>query len=401
MIIVFVSNFMNHHQLPFSVEIQKLVGKDNYWFIATTPIDKERVALGYKDENKLHPFVICSYESDASRQFAFRLLEKADVVLWGQAPYELLQNRLKQGKLTIKISERIFRTKRQWLAVLRPDNWFDFQKEKGRYFNKNLYLLCNGAFVSRDYHQLCGIKQENAFKWGYFTETIQYKLDELFAEKISQDGVSILWAGRLLPLKHPESMIFLAERLKRDGVTFELNIIGMGEMEKQLQSMIQEKKLNDCVHMLGAMTPRQVRHYMEKANIFLFTSDRMEGWGAVLNEAMNSGCAVIVSHTIGAVPFLIQNRQNGLIFTEKNWKQMYLETKCLIEDPALCEQIGRNAYDTIANIWSAENAARSLYRLCDGLLSGKRVDIQNGPCSQAVFMSECDAKRYMKGRKIK
>lgn len=400
MTIVFVSNFMNHHQLPFSREVQKLVGTENYWFIATTPIDQERIALGYKDENKLHPFVVCSYESDASMRTACSLLEKADVVLWGQAPYELLKNRLEQGKLTIKISERIFRTKRQQIAVLRPDNWLNFQKEKGRYFNKNLYLLCNGAFVSLDYHKLCRVKQMNAFKWGYFTETIQYELDDLFAGKGSQ-RVSILWVGRLISLKHPESMIFLAERLKRDGIMFELNMIGIGEMEKQLQSMIQEKNLNDCVHMLGAMTPQQVRHHMEKANIFLFTSDRMEGWGAVLNEAMNSGCAVLASHTIGAVPFLIQNGQNGVIFEERNWEQMYFETKRLIEAPALCEQIGRRAYDSITQIWSAENAARSLYKLCGGLLSGNRVDIQNGPCSQAVFMNERDAKRYMKGGKAK
>ena len=34
---------------------------------------------------------------------------------------------------------------------------------------------------------------------------------------------------------------------------------------------------------------------MEKADIFLFTSDRREGWGAVANEAMNSACALVVS----------------------------------------------------------------------------------------------------------
>ena len=78
--------------------------------------------------------------------------------------------------------------------------------------------------------------------------------------------------------------------------------------------MIREKKLEDCVHMLGAMSPDEVRKHMEQANIFLFTSDRNEGWGAVLNEAMNSGCAVVASHAIGSVPYLIKNGNNGYIY---------------------------------------------------------------------------------------
>ena len=32
---------------------------------------------------------------------------------------------------------------------------------------------------------------------------------------------------------------------------------------------------------------------MEQADIYLFTSDRNEGWGAVANEAMNSACAMV------------------------------------------------------------------------------------------------------------
>lgn len=50
-------------------------------------------------------------------------------------------------------------------------------------------------------------------------------------------------------------------------------------MKQQLQQMIREMDLSDCVKMLGAMSPAQVREHMERADIFLFTSDRNEGWG--------------------------------------------------------------------------------------------------------------------------
>ena len=53
---------------------------------------------------------------------------------------------------------------------------------------------------------------------------------------------------------------------------------------------------------------------MERADIYLATSDRQEGWGAVINEAMNSGCAVVADHMMGAVPYLISHEENGMIY---------------------------------------------------------------------------------------
>ena len=104
---------------------------------------------------------------------------------------------------------------------------------------------------------------------------------------------SILWAGRLIGWKHPDASIELAASLKEKGYFFRMSVIGNGEMEAQLHEMIRRKGVEDCVEMLGAMSPDEVRAHMERADVFLFTSDFNEGWGAVLNESMNSGCAVV------------------------------------------------------------------------------------------------------------
>lgn len=40
--------------------------------------------------------------------------------------------------------------------------------------------------------------------------------------------------------------------------------------------------LNDYVTFTGPVQSDKVRGFMERAGIFLFTSDRQEGWGAVL-----------------------------------------------------------------------------------------------------------------------
>ena len=139
--------------------------------------------------------------------------------------------------------------------------------------------------------------------------------------------------------------------------------------------------------MLGAMPPEAVREHMEKAEIFLFTSDFNEGWGAVLNESMNSGCAVVASHAIGSVPFLIRDGENGLIYRNGDDDGLYKRVTRLIDDPALRDRLGRNAYRTLADTWNAETAAERFLQLSQALLDGKSPELfDEGPCSRAAVL---------------
>ena len=208
------------------------------------------------------------------------------------------------------------------------------------------------------------------------------------SDGLKRPCVSILWAGRLIGWKHPDASIRLAESLKEKGYSFKMTIIGTGEMEEQLHNMIGDKNLEDCVEMPGAMKASEVRSYMEKADIYLFTSDFNEGWGAVLNESMNSGCAVVASHAIGSVPFLIKNGENGLIYENGNQEDLEKKVQGLLEDVPLRRKIGENACKTIINTWNAENAVNRFMKLADTLSrKGKAEDLFfDGPCSKAGIL---------------
>ena len=130
---------------------------------------------------------------------------------------------------------------------------------------------------------------------------------------------------------------------------------------------------------------------MEKANIYLFTSDYNEGWGAVLNESMNSGCAVVASHAIGSVPFLLKHDINGLIYNNDQAEDLFAQVESLIKDQALREKLGRNAYHTIHETWNAKIAAENILLLSKSLLTGNQhAPIENGPCSIAMDIKQWD-----------
>jgi glycosyltransferase involved in cell wall biosynthesis len=83
------------------------------------------------------------------------------------------------------------------------------------------------------------------------------------------------------------------KRLKDNSFDGTLDFIGDGPIHEEIRTMVNSLRLDDRIKFLGSISPNKVREYMEKENIYLFTSDQQEGWGAVLNESMNSGCVVV------------------------------------------------------------------------------------------------------------
>lgn len=388
--VAFISCYMSPHQKPFCDEMYNILG-DDFNFIATQPIEEERISMGWSSDEA--PYILYAYKNKKSKLNAEKVSLGADVVILGSAPDSYIVPRLKAGKLTFKYSERFYKTGLDLKKI--PHAIVGAWLHHGRFQRYPLYMLCASAYTAGDaaiFHNYI----DKTYKWGYFPEAKRYDLADLMSKKLSvaSDGlkhpvVSILWAGRLIGWKHPDVSIQLAASLKDKGYTFKMSIIGSGEMEQQLHAMIEEKKLSDCVEMLGAMPPEKVREHMEKADIYLFTSDFNEGWGAVLNESMNSGCAVVASHAIGSVPFLIKNGENGLIYENGNQRQLEERVESLIRNSGYRKKLGVNAYESIVNTWNADAAAERFIALSQALLNGKAADsiFKEGPCSRATIIN--------------
>lgn len=361
--IVILSNFFNHHQKPLADALDS-VTNHQFRFVATTPMSEERKKMGWSDSSA--PYVLDASQNATQKGLALRWITDADLVIWGDAPLTYVYNRLARGKLTVRSTERIFKggfSTKEFLPRAIKHFFLNWPCRKQ-------YLFCMSAYAAQDYARI-GLYKGRAYKWGYFTETKHYDLEKLMSKKACNKKPIILWAARLIPLKHPEAALFVADKLKQGGYSFQLEIIGDGELCPNLEKALNEKKLSDCVQLLGSMQPQEVRDHMECANIFLFTSDQNEGWGAVLNESMNSGCAVVANQAIGSVPYLLKDGKNGLIYQNDNWMQLYESVRFLLSDKERAEKLGRSAYQTITTEWNAENAAQKLVKWLNDIRSNR------------------------------
>jgi len=379
--IAFVSNFYNHHQKPLADELYSIVG-DGYRFIETSKISEERLKLGWGRDEK-PPYVLQNYTDQTAKENCQRIIDEADVVIIGGAPKSLIETRLKNKKLTFYYSERIY--KKQPALYKYPVHLL--RNLKNVIPHKNLYVLCASAYTSADYARIFTFRNK-AYKWGYFTAVKEYDDVDALIEKKTEN--SILWTARFIDWKHPEHAVEVAKRLKADGYAFTLNMIGNGELEEQTKELVEKENLSDCVRLLGSMKPEEVREHMEKSEIFLFTSDRNEGWGAVANESMNSACAVIANSAIGSVPFLIKDGENGYMYKDGDVDEIYSKVKKLLDNAEERKRLSKNAYKTMTDEWNPKNAAKKLVKLSETMLEGeyKPFPFADGVCSRADKLSD-------------
>ncbi len=366
--IVFVSNFLNHHQIPLCEELRAAV--EEFYFIATDNGDSQ----GYQVSEKRDYLI--DYQKDSIR--AKNEIMSADAVVFGACPEQFVEWRMKENKLSFIYSERVFK-KGMW-HFLRPKNLNMLMRRYLNHKKKNLYVLAASAFLPYEL-SVFGFPRDKVFKWGYFPNC---KVDTEYEKQPN----TILCAGRMLDWKHMETVIECARLLKQDSYKFKAHIVGEGPEKENLSALIDKYELNDYVSLLGSKSHDELLKLMQKSSIYMFTSDFKEGWGAVANEAMANGCAVVASSAAGATPFLISHNDNGLIYKYGKNENAYQAVKLLFDNPKKAKKIGEKAKQTINNDYNYNVAAeRFLYAVDEFYSDNKITHAKTGVLSPVKIIS--------------
>ena len=135
MTLTFVSNYINHHQLPVAGYMYDKLG-DGYHFIQTEEVEEERVSLGWQADFDL-PYLVKSYEDeDRARE----LIANSDIVLMDDCVSEdYINDRIEAGKIVIRLAERCYK-EGQWKAIS-PRGLIYKNKVHTKRADKPVYLM--------------------------------------------------------------------------------------------------------------------------------------------------------------------------------------------------------------------------------------------------------------------
>lgn len=372
--ITFVSNYINHHQTPVSDELYKLTG-GSYAFIQTEPMEQERINMGWDKSAAERPYVKLYYEDRAACD---ELIMKSDCVIFGGCEDEsIIMPRLEAGLLTVRYSESIYKSGR-WKFVS-PRGLKRKYHDHIRFRKAPVYMLCSGAHVAGDF-RLIHAYSGKMLKYGYFPAFEAY--NDVHELRTESDTLNILWAGRFVDFKHPERMILLCRLLQERGIKAHMTVVGNGALYDTCVRLAREYNVTDVTSFEGSKKPEEVREYMRKADVFISTSDKGEGWGAVINEAMNSGCVTIGTYEMGAAPYLIKNGENGFLYHAKDMNALAGIIERVAGDRDRRLRMGVKAYETIQGLWNPQTAAKRLYEF----INDEKHDMNRyteGPLSRA------------------
>lgn len=389
--ILFISNFLNHHQKPVADHLFNEFG-DDYRFVSLEPMPDRFKSFGYPDYEAI-TYNELYYKDEETKNIVREQVLTFDVVIIGGFYYaynELIDLRLSTKKLLLLYAERFYKNISMYFKW--PLHWLNGHNQQlfTRFNGTNTYMLCSGAYVAKDCHLNFSFKNRT-FKWGYFPKFEQRDIELICRKKKSKKILDIIWVARFIDWKHPENAIKAVLALKKANIPFKLNLFGgvdnsdMTSLKtfESCKEIVRKYHLEKDVIFAGNLPNAQLMLEFEKADVFLFTSDRHEGWGVVLNEAMSMGCCCIGANMIGAVPYLIQDGKNGLIYKNNNISDLQQKLLYVALNPELRMKLSKNAYLTIRDIWHPSICADSLVELSKNLLTNQQINKQEGPCSYA------------------
>lgn len=178
----------------------------------------------------------------------------------------------------------------------------------------------------------------------------------------------VLAVGRLVEKKGFDDLIRAAAILKKQGVDFECKIIGTGEQQKLLNSLIQELEVDDVVTMPGPMPREELINLYPTASVFaapcvIGNDGNRDGLPTVLIEAMALGVPV-VSTPVTGIPEIVRHGETGYIVPESSPEELAESIKQLIDDRETAQKMaaaGRNLIESQFNLRANVRELRELF----------------------------------------
>lgn len=186
-------------------------------------------------------------------------------------------------------------------------------------------------------------------------------------EPAASDEVTILSAGRMVPIKQFGAVVDMAERLRDLRCRFV--IAGDGPERLPLQARVDALGLGRRVQFIGALS--DIERLLAATDIFLHPA-RYESFGMVILEALQAGIPVVLDgrSRIGCRETLRAEEVGLADFSKPAEAAMLLRR--LILDPALRARIGTAGQQSAAALLQTDYVA-AFRRLIDGVVASPLV----------------------------
>lgn len=323
--IVLWQNCLSPHQLPYIVHLLDDERVDEVVVVAGETISGVRKNMGWsvadyegldkckvyvKPHDKIIESLFANRQEDTQHLFSGI---RADMFVFKclkmSLAYQLKRGIITERPNTYDFKHNIPNAKPYWLHRIR----FWLQDRKYAKHISNVFAMGKEAV---DYYKSLGMNW-NVYPFCYCTQVMPPVAKDT---NLEVKHPQYLFCGSLTSWKDPFAIARGLSRIEANKMG-EVHYIGDGPLRIPLEKEILKLNLKDKIHLLGTKSQTEVPYFMQQADIFILPSI-YDGWGAVVNEALQAGCYVICSDAAGASDLILNDERLGLVFHRGNVKQL-------------------------------------------------------------------------------
>lgn len=172
------------------------------------------------------------------------------------------------------------------------------------------------------------------------------------------------------PRKNVETAIKAFKLLKKDQGMVELYLYGAGfEPGGACELWVKQEHIDPSgIHFCGPVSHEDIMNKMADADVFLHTS-REESFGLVLVEAMIAGTPVIGGKKSGAVPWVLDNGNAGMLVDVENADEICEALGELLYKPHVWRHYSENGHAYVVNNFLVKSVAEKYINIYESICS--------------------------------
>lgn len=321
--IVFWQNSLSIHQLPYVAKLMDVKGVDCVTFVSGTDISANRKAMGWKipqikgldrcriiltpDDKQIESLLLNNIENSVHLFSGIRGFAFVFKAFKASLKYELTRGLIVERPNTYYWGHA--NGKPLWLHQL------VFMLRDAKYSKYIKYVFAMGEDAVQYYKGLCS--DWDVFPFAYCTETFICE-----SNYTASYTLNCLFIGSLTCRKSVSTILTSYTLLSPSTLAkVHLKIIGNGPEMEKLHKKAKDLRLTN-IEFLGSVPNDKIGCELAHSDILILPSI-YDGWGAVVNEALSSGCYAIVSDKCGAKE-LLHDERCGKVFHSGNPKELAL-----------------------------------------------------------------------------
>ncbi len=152
----------------------------------------------------------------------------------------------------------------------------------------------------------------------------------------------------------------VAELKKMTDRKFRLLIVGEGELKSEIEALVKERNLRDCVYMLGFRD--DTADILGISHMYI-NSSKSEALSFAILEAMNASLPIVATNVGGNGDLVSKENDCGILVEYGNTKETAEAMMKIMEDDDLRQRYSQNAHKAVCTQFNQEKLIEKTYEM--------------------------------------